>query len=356
MSTHSNLTFEPMGSPAESLRWPHWQRVTQRWSRRWGFAIAGLLLGFGGIGFIQSEASDANTLARQAVARLQLQLAALPTTSLANLPKPAVSDPQNLLASLPGAAQKGPVWAELPQVLSAHGLRLLALRPVAMAPVAPEKEIAGRLSSQAIEVRLQGRYEAWARAWAAITEAGPLCVIEQISVTATGPVAEVQINVVLRLWMRPGQAEGAWAALAVALPWADKSTTPLAGPLSGALFAQIQVAEPAPTVGTDAVDSANGADATLAGAKTVAVTEILSEDPRQWPVARVRLLGLWQQGLELQAILSAGPHWARVSPGQRVTLEGHRVASITDQGVSLQLAQGHLMQIPWSAKTAKVKK
>ncbi len=73
----------------------------------------------------------------------------------------------------------------------------------------------------------------------------------------------------------------------------------------------------------------------------------LTEDPRQWPLSRVRLVGLLQQGESRQAILTAGGHWARVSPGQRVTQEGHRVVAITHDGVSLRLAQGAQFTLDW---------
>ena len=380
-SSPSGVSGALLGAPTGALRWPHWQRLMQRWLRRWGFALAGWLLGFAGMGFIYSASSDAHTLATQALARLQTQVAALPATPPAPPSVPAAKDSQNLWASLPGASNPAPVWLNLQQTLSANGLRLLSLRPVAPIPVpakpvsatpnpanpvATEKVIAGRLSSQAIEVRLQGRFEDWSRTWAALTQAGPLCVIEQIRVAATGEPAEVQIDAVLRLWMRPGQEEGAWPGLANALPLAATSSSSSsssssaarrAGPRGGALFVPSQtLAEPAQTTGVDAGGLPVAPDASLAGAKAVPVTEVLSEDPQQWPLAQVRLLGLWQQGSEHLAILSAGPHWAKVSHGQRVTLEGHRVAAITDQGVRLQLAQGPVIEIPWAATTAKVTK
>jgi hypothetical protein len=377
-SSPSGVSGALFGAPTGALRWPHWQRLIQRWLRRWGFALAGWLLGLAGMGFIYSASSDAHTLATQALARLQIQVAALPATPPAPPSVPAAKDSQNLWASLPGASNPAPVWLNLQQTLSANGLRLLSLRPVTPIPVpakpvsatptpanpeATEKVSAGRLSSQAIEVRLQGRFEDWSRTWAALTQAGPLCVIEQIRVVATGQPAEVQIDAVLRLWMRPGQEEGAWPGLANALPlaaassYSSSSAARRAGPRGGALFVSSQtLAEPAQTTGVDAGGLPDGPDASLAGAKSVAVTEVLSEDPQQWPLAQVRLLGLWQQGAEHLAILSAGPHWAKVSQGQRVTLEGHRVAAITDQGVRLQLAQGAVIEIPWAAKTAKVTK
>ena len=102
---------------------------------------------------------------------------------------------------------------------------------------------------------------------------------------------------------------------------------------------------------TDAsATGASGATAGAAVAATVPVADALPEDPRQWPLARVRLTGLWQQGADRQAILSAGPHWARVRQGQRVTQEGHRVAAITEAGVSLRLAQGPMFELTWGER------
>jgi hypothetical protein len=75
---------------------------------------------------------------------------------------------------------------------------------------------------------------------------------------------------------------------------------------------------------------------------------MLPDDPHQWPLARLRLAGLWQQGGTRQAVLSADTHWAKVAVGQRVTLEGHRVVTITEEGVGLRLGQGPVFQLTWA--------
>lgn len=357
MITHPSPSGASAGSPKGALRWPHCQRLMQRWLRRWGFALAGWMLGSGSVSFIQSDAIDAHTQARQSIARLQQKVAALPAIALVSRSTQAHANPQNLLTSLPGASRHAPVWTDLQQMLSANGLRLLSLRPFSITPVPKEAVIAGRLSSQAVELRFQGRFEDWSRTWAAMTEAGPLCVIEQISVAAIGQTDEVQIDAVLQLWMRPGQDEGAWAGLAIALPSASRLGTGFREPRGRSLFAQSQTqAEPAEIAGLEGVDPSEVTKAAVAQAKPATLIDVLSEDPRQWPLAKIRLLGLWRQGSDQQAILSAGPHWAKVSSGQRVTLEGHRVASVTEKGVNLQLAQDPVIEILWPAKSAKVEK
>jgi hypothetical protein len=74
----------------------------------------------------------------------------------------------------------------------------------------------------------------------------------------------------------------------------------------------------------------------------------LPDDPHQWPFSRVRLAGLWQQGGERQAVLTAAGHSVMVAPGQRVTLEGHRVVAITDEGVHLRLRKGPWLPLAWA--------
>jgi Tfp pilus assembly protein PilP len=75
----------------------------------------------------------------------------------------------------------------------------------------------------------------------------------------------------------------------------------------------------------------------------------LPEDPERWPLARLRLAGVWQQGADRQAVLVAGPHWVRVRPGQRVTLEGHRVQAISSEAVTLRAARGPVHVLHWEA-------
>lgn len=321
-------------------RWPHLQRLFERWLRRWGFSIMGWVVGLSGVWLAQAQVSEDHASVAQAVAQLHQQLAALPDGVSNNPEKPLPPDPQSMLMSLPVQARQGQIWVDLQQALTGSGLSLQSLRP--LPPSLADGSTAG-LPSQAVAVRLLGRFEYWSNVWTAFTQAGPVCSIDRISVTATADPEEVQVDVVLRVWLRPGdvgvhaqpEPDGAWDQLTRLEP------RPL-GRSGAVLFVQ---AKGLPS-GGDA--SASG----VSGASGVAVAgpDFLPEDPRHWPLARVRLAGLWQQGSDRQAILSAGPHWVRVSQGQRVTQEGHRVAAITDAGVSLRLAQGPMLMLGWGER------
>ena len=337
-------------------RWPHLQRLLERWLRRWGFAITGWVVGLSGVWLAQAQVSEDHANVAQAVAQLHQQLATLPAGLSGNPDKPLPADQQNMLMSLPVQARQGQIWVDLQQALTGGGLSLQSLRP--LPPSLAAGSNAG-LPSQAVAVRLLGRFEDWSHVWAAFTQAGPVCSIDRISVAATAHPEEVQIDAVLRVWLRPGdvgvhaqpEPDGAWDQLTLLEP------RPL-GRSGAVLFAQAKGL----SSGGDAVRLAESADASASAsgasgvsgvsgaAVAVAGPDPLPEDPRHWPLARVRLAGLWQQGADRQAILSAGPHWVRVSQGQRVTQEGHRVAAITDAGVSLRLAQGPMLMLGWGER------
>ena len=347
------------GLSRDALNWPHWQRLAERFLRRWGFALSGLVVGLWGVWGAQLQVSEDHSRVAQAVAHLHQQLAALPA-GLSGPPAKALSShQQNMLASLPGEARQGQIWADLQQALTGHGLRLLSLRPL---PPTLADAAGRRLPSQAVAVRLVGRFEDWSSVWSNLTQAGPVCSIDRISVAATANPAEVQIEAVLRVWIRPGAVsahtlqppDGTWLASAMA---AHRQS----GHLEPALFAQARgsgpLADGAVVRLADSADHSDASGSGVAGASGAARGDAnaVPEDPRQWPLARVRLIGLWQQGEDRQAILSAGPHWARVTQGQRVTQEGHRVAAITDAGVSLRLARGPLLVLGWDERRDETK-
>ena len=356
MSLENQSGYPVRELSALAMRWPHLQRLLERWLRRWGFAVSGWVVGLSGVWLAQTQVSEDHASALQAVERLHQQLAALPAGLSTSPEKPFATEQQNMLTSLPVQARQGQIWVDLQQVLTAGGLNLLSLRPL---PPTLAQASAARLPSQAVAVRLLGRFEDWSRVWAVFTQAGPVCSIDRISMAATAHPEEVQIDAVLRLWLRPGdvgvqaqaEPEGAWDRLT----WPEPSHSGRSGVT---LFAQVRRVG-APSGGdamrlaesTDAsATGASGATAGAAVAATVPVADALPEDPRQWPLARVRLTGLWQQWADRQAILSAGPHWARVRQGQRVTQEGHRVAAITEAGVSLRLAQGPMFELTWGER------
>lgn len=335
-------------------RWPHLQRVWERWLRRWGFAISGWAMGFSVVWLAQMQVNEDHAYAAQAVEQVQQQLAALPKGLSDVHAKSISSDEKAMLSSLPGPAQQAQIWVDLQQVLAKGGLTLLSLRPLpATLPV-------GRgLPSQTVAVRVLGRFDDWATVWGAFNQTGAVCSIDRISMIATAQAAHVQIDAVLRVWLRHGDADlhaqpesqSAWDKLALSPPWPQVRSGTV-------LFAQskgVSSGGDAPRLNelteTGAAHVAGGS----AAATAVATADPLPEDPRQWPLARVRLAGLWQQGVDRQAILSAGSHWVRVSPGQRVTQEGHTVAAITDAGVSLRLAKGPLLPLTWEERRDETK-
>ena len=70
-----------------------------------------------------------------------------------------------------------------------------------------------------------------------------------------------------------------------------------------------------------------------------------TDDPMTWPMERIRLLGTWQEGERLQAVLSAGGVWVPVRVGQRVSRQAHRVQSIRRDAVILRTSQGHNIEL-----------
>lgn len=348
--------------PHGDMRWPHLQRVAARWWRRWAYALTACLLGVLLMELAQPEVRGNHAQAEEAVARLAQQLTNLTVTAAKPSNHALASDVQGRLASLPAITRDGQIWTDWQQVLAAHGLRLQSMRPLAPESVALPKSAKGgdsqrnHLSHQAATFRLQGRFEDWSRAWSACAETGPLCTIDRINVTALEQAAEVQIDLVMRLWMRPAEVggtaehnrgdEGTGLQARQAI-WQMPSSGGAQVRTGPALFA-VNVAT-ARSWGGAAAGVGNltpSTDAVAAGTSmTTARHEDLPPDPRHWPLVRVRWVGLWQQGGDQYAILSAGPHGAKVRLGQRVTQEGHRLVAIAENGVSLRLAREPIIKL-----------
>lgn len=354
---------------ARPLDWAHLQRLAERWLRRWGFALTGLALGLSGMWLTRPEVSEAHASAVQAVAGLAQRLASMPSGALAQTPAKgaamthqSMTAGQGLLSGLPAWTPSEKVWTTWQQALHAQGLRLQFLQPM---PPSTSEVRSGALVSHVAAWRVLGRFDDWVRVWSACAESGPVCAIERIQIVPTEKPAEVQIDAVMRVWMRPAQKPTADVAGQGAAKWSGhESDQDIQAPWMKdvrmglqqsrysrvALFGLGPVAAAVATDPADASRADRGALATNAeGASAVAASlAVLPEDPHQWPYARVRLAGLWQQGGERQAVLSAGPHAVRVMPGQRVSLEGHRVVAITDAGVGLRLGKGPLLQLAWA--------
>jgi hypothetical protein len=320
------------------------------------------------------DVNEAHATALQAVAQLTQQLAVVP--SGAPTQKPAqvlamtdmsLTDAQRLWRGLPAWSQPELVWAAWQQALEAQGLDLQFLQPI---PTANAQGQSSHLASHAAALRVLGRFDDWARVWAACAESGPVCAIDRINVVATDAPDVVQIDAVMRIWMRPSDGLAAdraevgfekrfekgavpWSASGEPLQahWMAQARTGVQPPSRSrvALFAQnlgapVPAAQPSTTVADGTTPSTSTAGATA----TVASLAVLPDDPHQWPFSLVRLAGLWQQGGERQAVLTAAGHSVMVAPGQRVTLEGHRVVAITDEGVHLRLRKGPWLPLAWA--------
>jgi len=347
---------------AKPLDLPHLQRLTERWLRRWGFALAGLAFGLGAMWLVRSEVSEKYASAVQAVASLEQRLAGMPSGASSQTPSkgPSMTDKsmttaQGLWSGLPVWAPSENVWTLWQKVLAAQGLRLQFLQPM---PPSASEGLSSTLVSHVAAWRVLGRFDDWTRVWAACAESGPVCAIERIQIVATEKPAEVQIDAVMRVWMRPaeklaadvvdpGAAQSFHADVQTHWTAGMQAALHQSGRKQWALFAPHHSAE---AVSAGASLNDGGAPVTNAEGSSAALASlaVLSDDPHQWPLARVRLAGLWQQGGEREAVLSAGPHAVRVLPGQRVTLEGHQVAAITDAGVRLRLGKGPLIELAWA--------
>jgi hypothetical protein len=359
-----NLIFQAQST----LRWLHWQRLAERWWRRWVYALTGLALGFGVLWLLSPAVGENHAQMTQSVAALQQQLAVLPSTMRKPSEQAPASPMQPHLASLPHVTRQGQLWTDWQQVLAVHGLRLQSLQPVASGGLGIQGTAAGgteersALPYQATALRVRGRFEDWTRLWAACTEAGPVCSLDRIRVAATEQANEVQIDMVLRLWMQPGDstsqravmdAESAIASQPHQTDWLAPFLQTFVRHSGATLFVSDAASGSMSQRPSQSLSST--AAATEGASPAMATLEVLSQDPRHWPLAAIRLVGLWQQGSERQAFLSAGGQWARVSRGQRVTLEGHRVVAITDRGVSLRLASGPVIQLDWQGSAADIK-
>jgi len=283
--------------------WPMLVRAARRWAWSVGGVIAGgaMVLGWDVDVYEQHE-------------QLQQKVQALKEAAPPVVAQPAVANPSQgapaLIDHLPAQGDAASLWLALQKGLAQQELQVLALRPQALQPGAA-------LPSQAVALRLQGRYADVAIAWQSLVDAGSVWTLDRMTVTASGPAGQLQWDGLWRVWMRPdAAAEQAWPSA-----WrlaAGRNVSPVADPFASGL----------PTV------------AALAPGASEPVSAALSSDPRQWPLAAVRLLGVWQQGESLQAVLGAGAHWVVLGPGARLALEDYRVKTVHPDAVELQPRHG----------------
>ena len=335
--------------PAWRLGWPSLWRDRWRWlARRWAFALGGLVVGMLGVVGWQFEAFQAlresEAKVRDLQAKLQVQVGAeqlKPAPGAVNALNTPTGPPL-VMAFWPVQGTQAVVWPQLKHLMAQNGLRLLSLRP-------EPPSLVGAWPSQAVALRLQGRFEDWVTVWAALNARGPVWGLELLRITPGE--GGVSIDVVLRLWLSPAASDlpklaevnlpaklmmesvqlalraGAGAPVFVAT-----SSKPMT---SSGVVADLAEQEPVP------VATALGSSASAPGHRTSALPMAApSHDPALWPLDQVRVAGVWKQAQGAQIILMAGPHWTLARVGQRIGQQGHVVDSIHAHEVHLRAGQG----------------
>ena len=338
-------------APAWRLGWPSLWRDRWRWLvRRWAFALAGFAAGLLGVGSWQLEDLQALWESEAQVDDLQkklqehLQPAQSNQVPVAPTALTMPTGPPPVMAGWPAPGTQATVWPQVERLMVQHGLRLLSLQ------LEPPSTM-GIWPSQMAALRLQGRFEDWVRAWAALNARGPLWGVERLRITPQeGGVA---VDAVLRLWLSPlatGSPEPAQANVPNELIQADGPVVLRVGagapvfvptaspPATVSVVSTVPKEEvPGPVSSGIAAPLSNLAKESQPAASTMG---LFSPDPADWPLAQVRLAGMWQSGPSAQPILQAGPHWVSARVGQRIGPHGHVVHSIHAEEVHLRTAQG----------------
>jgi hypothetical protein len=277
----------------------------ERLVRRWAWALAGVMVGMSLVAFFAWETYEEHDLWLYKVQALRAAHKAVPAKSAAS--SPAASDTFALVDRLPAQRDVSGLWLALQQGMTQRGLQVQDMRPQALLP-------ARGLSSQAVALRLQGRFVDGVQVWASLVDSGPVWSLDQLTVTPGAQPGQLQWDGVWRVWLRTDAPSAqAWPAL-----W------------------------------TQSVQHAQAGVDPFVAAPTLAQQPVASEplpgdipaDPRHWPLSRIRLLGVWQQGPQLQAVLGAGPHWVVLGAGATLAQEGYRVKTVGSDAVELQATQG----------------
>lgn len=209
--------------------------------------------------------------------------------------------------SWPGPSDSAVVWTGLQQRLQAWGLQVHSLR-------AQSQDSGGELPEQTVQLRVQGRWTDWQAFEQAMAEHAPWWLPQHTLVAATGRGPdEVQVQLQARVGWRP---QGAGQAL----PWVWGSNWPARPVAASALPLFGPIPEAAP------------------GAAPEGRLALPSSDPQgraDPPLARWRLLGVWQQDGQHHAVLGHGAMRLNVREGQRVGREAYRVRHVGAQAVEL---------------------
>jgi hypothetical protein len=337
-------------------------RWAARWRwlfRRWVFALTGLGVGLTGGWWLLLDRLHDYGHALQALQDVQQQLMALPQ------PRAVAAPVQpEALARLPVLGQQAATWLALQQVLALHRVSVLSLRPLQDLRTAP-------LPHQGVALRLQARFGDWVAAWLSLNHAGPVWAIERIRITPMAAGDALEIEAVLRVWMREGPehnpAEAAWVQAARAQPSQGVGVAVFASPEVKERTSQTARMGEAREEGDERVSpqspgfkpvlrekssaQADGAPTALARERPPAGPLVFAPAPEHMPFAPWRLLGIWEHAGMAQAFLASGTHWFRVSAGQPISLEGHRLEAVAADRVVWRDPQGQLNTLTLESRT-----
>lgn len=299
------------------------------WARRWAFAVSACLLTWGVGMWVHADIWVDFVQTRQAVQSLQAQLAALPPAR--PVTEEGVANPE--IQRLPAPEQYGPMWMNLKNALSKHRVRLISMQPVTEPWLAP-------LPSEAMVMRLQARFENWAGLWAALVQMGPVWSMDRLRVVPSAGMEGVDIEVVWRIWAQPQHAgnvkdDAEWARSMSAI----HDIPPQArGPSVFESPGKVKKTASAPPTGPQA--SVRTADSVSTPHEL-----IFSHAPERQPMLPVRVMGIWRDGEQAEAVLANATHWFRIREGRQLSLEGHRVSRIDGDGIQVRDPQGRVLTL-----------
>ncbi|WP_353236639.1 hypothetical protein [Limnohabitans sp.] len=330
-----------VGGPDWGIRFQaHWRW----WTRRWGFAVMACVLAWGLGVWLHAPTWQAHAQIKSEVQVLRAQLSAVPS------PRPKASGPlmSDDVHRLPSWDQQEQVWAYLRNTLAQHQVKLMLMQPVSEAASAP-------LPSQAMSLRLQARYENWAGAWASLVRTGAVWSMDRLRVLPSADKQNVDIEVVWRAWFSPGM-RGSTPHNAVFAGGVPASPQVLLLEHVASVFDMpFSMTPPQERETQMVVTPATGAavgllpDSTALG--DVPPKELLfSSEPERWPMLPLRLIGVWRQGDQAEAVVANAVHWFRTQEGRQISLEGHRVWRIGRDDIHVRDPAGRVQTFQMEAR------
>ena len=309
------------------------------WARRWGFAVAACWLAWALGLWLHAPVWWTRAQLKNDVQALQTKLFAAPVL------QPQVAGPvqSDDLSRLPTADQQELLWAHVQNTLAQHGVSLMGMQPVNDLVLAP-------LSSQAMSLRLQARFENWAGAWASLASMGPIWSMDRLRVVPSSGKSGADIEVVWRAWFQPGTSGAAEQRLWLAVEPPARPQAMLqngsASIFDGPFHRRPKVDPEAPKGVLPSTGAlVEGVSESAVVPDPLPPTLIFSSEPERLPMLPLRVIGIWRQGGQAEAVVSNPTHWFRIQEGRQLSLEGHRVWRIGRDGIEVRDASGRHQSI-----------